>query len=270
MSHHLSFTEKSLKSLPLPEHLFTGSPFQTSRMLNRQVKAILDELMQEEVDALFRLFARELKPKARMAWATCLAAFLVFCLFMESTGLAIDHYVITENQISLDNHQPVNPVYARSEAIKLSRALENLPFRQFAYQFHNIYQTHQMAANNTSSSSNITAASTPSPNATGAGTSAAPPSGNSSIKAAFNPLFDNAPLDSGDLDKHAKDFVLQLRGLVTGDSWSELDFLTFDSLIDSTIDAYPLPRDVSINYTGRLCSKFLLSFQRPDYINTQA
>lgn len=220
MSHHLSFTEQSLQDLPLAGHLFSSTPYQTSRMLNRQVKAILDELMQEEVDKLFRLFTRELKPKARMAWATCLAAFLVFCLFMESTGLAIDHFVITENQSSLDNHQRPNPEHSRSAAVKLSRELENMPFRQFAFQFHNIYQTHQMtAANNNASSASSSSTSSPSSSASGTSSSSTGGGGSaSSIKASFNPLIDDAPLLSGDLDKHAKEFVLQLRALLSGES----------------------------------------------------
>jgi hypothetical protein len=268
MSHHLGFTEQSLQDLPLAGHIFTDSPLQTSRMLNRQVKAILDELMQEEVDGLFRLFARDLKSKARITWATCLAAFLVFCLFMESTGLAIDHFVISENQTSLDNHQRPKPVHARSEAVKLSRALENLPFRQFAYQFHNIYQTHQMNATGSSNTPSASSSLTSSPSSSGS-SSSAPSTGASSIKASFNPLLDDGPLISGDLDKHAKEFVLELRALLAGESWSELDFLAFDVLLD-TVELYPLPRDVSINYTGRLCSKFLLSFQNQNYIFTQA
>lgn len=50
---------------------------------------------------------------------------------------------------------------------------------------------------------------------------------------------------------------------------SELDFLAFDQLID-TVEAFPYPRDVGFNYTGRLCSKFLLSFQNQNYIFTPA
>lgn len=212
MMHHLTFTAQTLQDLPLAGHLFSNTPFQTSRLLNRQIKAILDELMQEEVDKLFRMFTRELKPKARMAWATCLAAFLVFCLFMETTGLSIDYYVITENQTSMDNHERLKPSHARSAAVKLSRALENLPFRQFAFQFHNIYQTHQMATNTSSSSS------TPSPSSSASGSSAPIGGSTSSIKAAFNPLVDDGPLLSGDLDKHANDLVMQLRELLVGES----------------------------------------------------
>ncbi|CAK7215592.1 hypothetical protein SCUCBS95973_002527 [Sporothrix curviconia] len=272
MMHHLVFTEQSLKDLPLAGHVFSSSAFQTSRLLNRQIKAILDELMQEEVDKLFRMFTRELKPKARMAWATCLAAFLVFCLFMESTGLSVDYYVITENQISLDNCRKMNPAVSRKEAVRLSRELENLPFRQFAFQFHNIYQTHQQAAaNNSHSPPSSSSSSTSSPAASGSSGAAPTPSGGStsSIKASFNPLVDDAPLLSGDLDKHAQELVTQLRTLLSGESWSELDFLAFDLLLD-TVETHPYPRDVSLNYTGRLCSKFLLSFQNQDYIFTPA
>ncbi|CAK7270899.1 hypothetical protein SEPCBS57363_004341 [Sporothrix epigloea] len=272
MMHHLVITDQSLKNLLLAGHIFPASTFHTSRLLNRQIKAILDELMQEEVDKLFRMFTRELKPKARMAWATCLAAFLIFCLFMESTGLSIDNYVITENQISLDNKLRAIPDFSRAVVVKLSRELENLPFRQFAFQFHNIYQTHQLPPSSISSASTSsisTSSSTSSPSSSSPGIASTLPGVTSSVKASFNPLVDDAPLLAGDLDKHARELVTQLRALLSGDSWSELDYLTFDFLIDS-IETHPYPKDISLNYTGRLCSKFLLSFQNQNYILTPA
>ncbi|CAK7268466.1 hypothetical protein SEPCBS119000_003073 [Sporothrix epigloea] len=270
MMHHLVITDQSLKDLLRTGHIFSTSSNQTSRLLNRQIKAILDELMQEEVDKLFRMFARELKPKARMAWATCLAAFLVFCLFMEATGLSIDYFVITENQIDVDNKLRMNPSSSRAVSVKLSRELENLPFRQFALQFHNIYQTHQLAPTSIVSSSTAASSSTSSPSSTGSNLASALTGGAATpVKASFNPLVDDAPLLAGDLDKHARELVTQLRALLSGDSWAELDFLTFDLLIDS-VDSHPYPRDISLNYTGRLCSKFLLSFQNQSYIFTPA
>ncbi len=48
-----------------------------------------------------------------------------------------------------------------------------------------------------------------------------------------------------------------------------MDFVSYDPLLDE-VDPYPYPRDVAVNYTGRLCSKFLLSFFREDYIYTPA
>lgn len=223
MMHHLVFTDQSLKNLLLAGHIFPASTFHTSRLLNRQIKAILDELMQEEVDKLFRMFTRELKPKARMAWATCLAAFLIFCLFMESTGLSIDNYVITENQISLDNKLHASSDFSRAVAVKLSRELENLPFRQFAFQFHNIYQTHQLPPSSVSSASSYStissSSSTSSPSSSSPSKASAFPGGvTSSVKASFNPLVDDAPLLVGDLDKHARELVNQLRALISGDS----------------------------------------------------
>ncbi|EPE03122.1 fungal zn binuclear cluster domain containing protein [Ophiostoma piceae UAMH 11346] len=257
MMHHLTLTTQTLQSLPIQGNTLSDSPFQTARLLNRQIKAIVDEMMQEDVDKLFRMFARELKPKARTAWATCLAAFLVFCMFMEMTGLSIDYFVIADNEAKIQNHAKLDPRHKRATAIKMSRELENLPFRQFALQFHNIYQTHQAAP----ISSN--------PNSSPPSSSSSTSPGAPSIKAAFNPLLDDGPLCSGDLDRHANEFVKQLRTLINGDNWHELDFLSFNNLID-TNESYPMPRDVSMDYTGRLCSKFLLSFQRESYIYTPA
>ncbi len=202
MSHHLTFTRESMQQLPFDGEFRSHTQFQTSRLLNRQIKAVLDTVMKEEVDKLFKMFARELKPKMRTAWGTCLSAFLVFCLFMETTGLALDYFCLTENQVDLENCRPLSKEHSRQEAVKLNREMENLPFRQFAYQFHNIYQTHPMATPEASPSSS---------GALNAGAT-------STIRSAFNPLRSDAPLKADDLDKPTLELVMQLRGFFEGDS----------------------------------------------------
>lgn len=46
----------------------------------------------------------------------------------------------------------------------------------------------------------------------------------------------------------------------------ELDFLSMDPILPSNGEQHPFPRDVSVNYTGRLLAKFLLSFLDEKYI----
>jgi hypothetical protein len=234
MTRHLSFTRQTVVSLSSTGLVPQNVEFVTSRMLNRQVKMLLDEVAQKEVLQLFGSLGKALKEKSKREWAPCLASFLLLCLFMESVETAADSYVVAENEICI--RRQAAPAYKRSAALDSNEELENLPFRQFAYQFHQVFQTHTKDA-------------TTKP---------------------FNPLVDEAPLENGDLEPAAKDMVIMLRALLQGQNWLELDFLTMDPILGETIgqEEHPFPREVANDYQGRLVSKFLLSFQSEKYIFT--
>ena len=151
----------------------------TSRLLNRQIKTIIDDLMQKEMVKIFDDFSRSLKSKSKKEWAPCLAAFLVLCLFMESIESATDLFVISENEISL-NQTPPSLSFDRKDAREVNREIENMPFKQFAFQFHQVFMTHTKDA---------------------------------SAKA-FNPLIDNSILESDDLDEQAKEMTRSLRDIL--------------------------------------------------------
>ncbi|KAK3990661.1 hypothetical protein QBC44DRAFT_325093 [Cladorrhinum sp. PSN332] len=231
LTRHLCLTPKAVADLGptrlVPQHL----PWVTPRVLNRQIKAIVDDMMCREMTLLFENFSKSLKPKLRKEWAPCLAAFLVLCLFMESVETAADTFMCSENEISFRNHQPMKK---RSFALNINREIENMPFKQFAFQFHQIYQTYSRDAATRS----------------------------------FNPLMDDTCFEQAELDRAAVGMVRELRRLIDQDdydAWSELDFLTADPILPN-IDEHPYPRDVGYNYTGRLVAKFLLSFQNEKYI----
>lgn len=160
----------------VPQHV----PWVTSRVLNRQIKAVLDDVMQREIQHLFEAFSKSLKPKSRKEWAPCLAAFLILCLFMESVETAADYFVITENEIN--NKTQLPPTYDRKVALDVNAEIEKLPFRQFTYQFHQIYQTH---------SKDMSAKS-------------------------FNPLVDDGFIGNGDLDPPAIELVYSLKQILEG------------------------------------------------------
>ncbi|KAK8049840.1 hypothetical protein PG994_011570 [Apiospora phragmitis] len=199
------------------------------------VKAMLDEHLLKEVTTLFEAFSKSLKPKSRAGWAPCLAAFLVLCLFMESVETAADVFVMSQNEVDLRNcHRAGSGTplsYQRAFARPVCREIENMPFKQFAYQFHQIYQTHSRDA---------------------------------STKP-FNPLVDDSFAELGELDAASLELVMTLRELLQGDSYYELDFLVADLILPNE-ESHPYPRDVSISYTGRLVSRFLLSFLDEKYL----
>ncbi|RYP92268.1 hypothetical protein DL770_001581 [Monosporascus sp. CRB-9-2] len=237
LTRQLCLTNATILRLQHTNLVPQNSPWVTTRILNRQVKAMLDELLLKETQALFDGFSRSLKPKLRREWAPCAAAFLVLCLFMEAVETAADTFVISQNEVGIrsnGNGKCYDDGRRREFALSLCRDVENLPFRQFAYQFHHVYQTHSRDA----------AAARP-----------------------FNPLVDEefARPGQGDLDDAAVEMVTGLRELLSGENWRELDFLVADQILPNE-ETHPYPRDVSLNYTGRLLARFLLSFTDEKYL----
>ena len=247
MTRHLCLTRQTIQDLQHTNLIAQHLPWVTPRVLNRQIKAIIDEITLKETASLFDHFSKALKPKSRKSWAPCLAAFLVLCLFMEGVETAGDNFVISQAEINLKKQ--FAPEFERQQALNVNQEIERLPFRQFAYQFHQIYQTHSKDAS----------------------------------MRPFNPLVDEA--EQGDLDAPAMEMVNCLRQFLQPPSCKltslarnvedgeansstpgdELDFLTADPILPNQ-ESHPFPRDVSINYTGRLVSKFLLSFTDEKYM----
>lgn len=182
LTRQLCLTPATITSLRDTMRVSQNNPWLTSRVLNRQIKAVLDELLLKEMQTLFDGFSKSLKPKLRKEWAPCLAAFLALCLFMETVETAADTFVISQNEIAIRNRS--KPEYRRDFALSLCREIDNMPFKQFAYQFHQIYQTHTRD--------------------TGA--------------KAFNPLVDANVAQMAELDAPAAEMVAELKELLQGDS----------------------------------------------------
>jgi hypothetical protein len=178
MTHHLTLTPQTVASLAPTGLVPQGVPHVTSRLLSRQIKAVVDDVMRQEMTRLFKSFGSTLKPKERKGWAPCLAAFLVLCLFMETVEAAADTFVVSENQICLQTREA--PRWQRAFALEKNAEIENMPFKQVAFQFHQLYQTHSRDAGSRS----------------------------------FNPLLDDACLEPGELDRDAAAMVMQLRRLL--------------------------------------------------------
>lgn len=230
MTRHLCLTRQSIINLQSTKLVPQNVPWVTPRVLNRQIKSVIDEMLMREMQVLFESFSKSLKPKSRKEWAPCLASFLVLCLFMESVEMAADNFVVSQNEINLRDRNP--PQYKRSFALDINKEVENLPFKQFAYQFHQIYQTHSKDA----------------------------------AAKSFNPLVDESSMELAELDGAAAEMIWQLRQFVLDRShWQELDFLCADPILPNE-ENHPYPRDISFNYNGRLIAKFLLSFTDEKYI----
>lgn len=228
LAHHLTMTPQCVENLRHVNPVTASGPWMTPRLLNRQIKAVVDGLIAEGVAALFDEFGKLLKRRARNQWAPCTAALVVFCMLMESIQASADVYAISEIEIEMRKNKPA--VFRRAEALEANKAIENMPFKQLAFQFHQIYQSHSRDASARS----------------------------------FNPLVDDIHAQSGDLDSAALEFVMTLRSMVHLE-YRELDWLTPAPLATAG-ESHPYPRNVEEDYIGRLMAKFLLSFLDGRYI----
>ena len=181
MTRHVCITRQSIVSLHGSGLVPQNTPWVTPRVLARQVKSLIDELIMREMQLLFECFSKSLKPKHKREWAPCMASFLVLCLFMEAVETTTENFAMSQNEINLRNSTP--PEYKPEFALNMCKELENMPFKQFAYQFHNIYQTHTKDANTKS----------------------------------FNPLFDDECMEQEEVDGPAVEMLGALRGLLHGE-----------------------------------------------------
>lgn len=229
MTRHLCLTNKSILALQSSALVPQNTPWVTPRVLARQIKSLIDDLIMREMQQIFEMFSKSLKPKHRREWAPCTAAFLVLCLFMEAVETTAENFALSQNEINRRNTSP--PEYTKDFALTICKELENMPFKQFAFQFHNIYQTHARDANTKS----------------------------------FNPLFDDGFMEHGELDGPAVEMVRSMRELLHGEYWQDLQFLADDEIILNRGEHFH-PIDSSFLYTGRLVAKFLLSFTNENII----
>lgn len=144
MTRHLTLTQQSIEELWLVNPARKTGLYRTSHLLSRQVKAVIDVLIREGVKALFEEFSRRLKTRSSEEWAHCLAAFLVQCMLMEAREAAADVFAISENEAGKAQSPPVK--FERTHALEANKCIEDGPFKQFAFQFHQIYQTHSTDA----------------------------------------------------------------------------------------------------------------------------
>jgi hypothetical protein len=179
LAHHMTMTPQCVESLrQINPVAASGGAWMTPRLLNRQLKAVVDGLVADGVAALFDDFSKLLKDRKSDKWAPCTAALVVFCLLMESVQASADLFAISETEIDMRKNRPA--VFRRHEALEANKAIEDQPFKQLAFQFHQAYQSHSKEA----------------------------------TRNAFNPLVTDSFDHTGQLDDAALEFVMTLRNMI--------------------------------------------------------
>ncbi|KAK7737769.1 hypothetical protein SLS53_006389 [Cytospora paraplurivora] len=181
ITRHLTLTPQSIDALLPINPVRAKGPYMTTRLLTRQIKAVTDELIRAKVTALLKEFSRRLKKApagGREEWAPCFASFTVLCMIMESMEVAADVLALAEQESEIRESRPAK--FKRVHALEINKSIENMPFRQIAFQFHEAYRTISKDASAKS----------------------------------FNPLGGNNLDEPADLDSAARNMVLSLKNMM--------------------------------------------------------
>jgi hypothetical protein len=139
MQRSIAFTEDSaieaIQSLQNPSNVLPHQPFITATLLNRQIKALINLLLEEYIGDLFRGLERRLR-NSRTSWAICFCANIILCMHVEQVQIAIDAIVVDKISSGRDAAD------TRKDGIESCQALEELPMKYSWTLFYGIQRKY--------------------------------------------------------------------------------------------------------------------------------
>jgi hypothetical protein len=119
----------SQSGVPIGEYL-------TSRLLNRQIKYIMQSLHQEIYQSVLEGFEKLLRSSAkRESWSTSFCTLLVLCLCMEELQTAAEVFVMSDVQVDAYS------IYTRRTSLGACSAIEESTFLTCLRLFHDVYRS---------------------------------------------------------------------------------------------------------------------------------
>jgi hypothetical protein len=110
-----------------------------SRLLNRQLKYAVNDVMKRETRSLLEDLQKELHRKSKSSWATTFCVLLILCICIEEVQTAMEGLVLH----SRENAGTVNP--DGEDAILVCRRLDDLPFAHMCELFHMVFKSHKIS-----------------------------------------------------------------------------------------------------------------------------
>lgn len=121
-AQYLTFSEDSgseaLKNLQNPLEFPPPLDFLTAIIMNSQIKAALNSLLEDQQKGLIEEFDWELRRKGNDTWAICLCAYLVISLTVEELQVAVDGFAQFKTSKGGD------PILIHNYATEICRRLE--------------------------------------------------------------------------------------------------------------------------------------------------
>jgi hypothetical protein len=139
MHRNFTFTEDSaieaIQSLQNPSKVFLYQPFTTAALLNRQIKVVINLLLEDYIGDLFGKLEWRLR-NSRTSWAICFCANIILCLLVEQVQIAIDSVVVHKISSGRDAAD------TRKSGIESCQALEELPMKYSWILFRSIQRRY--------------------------------------------------------------------------------------------------------------------------------
>ena len=133
------FTEESASKITQCLNPHTPpEPDLSSRLLNRQLKAVIHKLHRDLTVSVLGDLEKAMRTRTEDAWGPSLATILILCLCMEGLQTAADTYVVSDLL-----KEGTASKYTRKQSSKVCWQLEDYPFEQCRMLFHEIYKSHK-------------------------------------------------------------------------------------------------------------------------------
>lgn len=114
-----------------------------SRLLNRQLKYTVNEVIKTETENLLEDLQRELYRKSKSVWTTTFCVILILCICIEEVQTAMEGLVLHSQ------HNAGSLKVDGDEAILACRRLDDLPFAHMCELFHIVFKSHKAGRKST-------------------------------------------------------------------------------------------------------------------------
>jgi len=109
-----------------------------SKLLNRQLKCAMNEVIQRYTGEVLRDLEKLLTTRSEKNWATCFCVISILCICMENVQNAIDGFVMYLRTGGSDGAVP-----SSTDGITLCQILDDCAFAHLIIQFHFLYKSEQ-------------------------------------------------------------------------------------------------------------------------------
>lgn len=136
MTKLVTFTSDSAafllqKQWYLSNTTYDVSSYLSSRLLNRQIKLAIHQLLKETQANTLKCLEKELRKRSRSAWPRAFCVLLILCLCTEDIQIAADTFI---------THPEDGDEFKREESHKMCRGLE-IFHEECAKLFHDVFAT---------------------------------------------------------------------------------------------------------------------------------
>jgi len=138
MGRNIKLTDDSMYRVNRHIRKPTLKPYDSntiSRLLNRQVKSAMHELLREEIRAVLGGLEKVIKKRSEGSWAEVFCIISILCICIEEVQIAVNGFAMHTKFYGLEKDRPMS-----TDCIELCRMLDDLPHVHLVELFHGTYK----------------------------------------------------------------------------------------------------------------------------------